>query len=208
MPASAAPVVVKLGGSHAGSPHLRTWLDAIVRAAGHVVLVPGGGPFADAVRAAQSRMGFDDRAAHRMALLAMEQYGLALAAVDVRLVAAADEEAIRDALGARRVPVWMPSRMALAATDIAESWDVTSDSLAAWLAVRLRAERLVLIKRVAVAGPVDVAELSARGVVDPALAGVLRGSGIAVTILGPGRLLDAGGAFAGEVGLRSDRVSV
>ena len=72
------PTIVKLGGSHAFSPHLKNWLDAIAGCAGCAVVVPGGGPFADAVRMAQPRMGFDDRAAHEMAVLAMEQYGCAL----------------------------------------------------------------------------------------------------------------------------------
>ncbi len=67
-------MVVRLGGSHAFSPLLRPWLAAIGAAAGRVVLVPGGGPFADTVRSAQAAMGFDDLAAHRMALLAMAQY--------------------------------------------------------------------------------------------------------------------------------------
>jgi aspartokinase-like uncharacterized kinase len=48
--------VVKLGGSHADSPLLRPWLDAIAAACGHAVLAPGGGPFAEAGRAAQKRM--------------------------------------------------------------------------------------------------------------------------------------------------------
>ena len=63
--------VVKLGGSFAGSVELPAWLDALARCAGRVVVVPGGGPFAEAVRAAQPKMRFDDHAAHRMAVLAM-----------------------------------------------------------------------------------------------------------------------------------------
>ena len=70
--------IVKLGGSHALGPHLRGWLDAIAARAGSIVIVPGGGPFADAVRAAQGPMGFDDCAAHHMALMAMAQFGRAL----------------------------------------------------------------------------------------------------------------------------------
>ena len=45
--------VLKLGGSYAFSPHLKDWLDAIAACAGCAVVVPGGGPFADAVRMAQ-----------------------------------------------------------------------------------------------------------------------------------------------------------
>ena len=72
------PVIVKLGGSLAFSEVLIDWLRALASCAGHVVIVPGGGPFADAVRVTQHRMGFDDRTAHHIALLAMEQYGRAL----------------------------------------------------------------------------------------------------------------------------------
>jgi dihydroneopterin aldolase len=204
MPAADAPTIVKLGGSHAFSPCLRDWLDAIVRGAGRVVLVPGGGPFADSVRAAQPIMGFDDKAAHRMALLAMEQYAHALAALEQRLVPADGAAAIRRALRARRIPVWLPGRMALAAPDIPASWDVTSDGLAAWLARRLGARRLVLIKQVAVSVPARAAELCARGVVDPALCGFLQASGIEAVILGPNEHSAAGDAFArgGDVGTR------
>src|SRR5712671_4273419 len=124
--------VIKLGGSHAFAPHLADWVEAIARFQGRIVVVPGGGPFADAVRAAQPKIGFDDDAAHRMALLAMEQYGCALASLNGRFILADSPAAIRHALDAACVPVWMPSRMALAAKDIPCSWEVTSDSLAAW----------------------------------------------------------------------------
>lgn len=196
MPLADSPTVVKLGGSHASSPRLRDWLDAIARGAGHVVLVPGGGPFADCVRSTQPVMGFDDTTAHRMALLAMEQFGWALAALDRRLVAADDESAIARAMRARRVPVWLPARMALAAPDLAASWDVTSDTLAAWLAFRLGTRRLVLIKAADVTGPVRASEASTRGVIDPALRGFLDRTGVEAVLVGPNDHAAAGEAFA------------
>src|SRR3954451_6185397 len=120
------PTVLKLGGSHAFSKHLAGWVEAVAACAGDVVVVPGGGPFADAVRDAQPKIGFGDAAAHHMALLAMEQYGCALAGLNGAFVRADSRETIARSLDERRVPVWMPSRMALAATDIPASWDVTS----------------------------------------------------------------------------------
>jgi aspartokinase-like uncharacterized kinase len=140
-------VVVKLGGSYAGSPLLRPWLRAVGAAAGRAVLVPGGGPFADAVRAAQRETGFDDGAADAMAMLAMAQFGLALCSLGARLVPAASEAEIGAALAAGRVPVWAPLAMAREAGDLPRSWDVTSDSLALWLAQRLGAAALLLVKR-------------------------------------------------------------
>src|SRR3954465_16072595 len=133
--------VIKLGGSHAFAAHLTDWIEAIPALAGRIVVVPGGGPFADAVRDAQSKMGFGDEAAHHMALLAMEQYGCALAGLNRACVLADSLAAIGRALAEEQVPGWLPSRMALAANDIPCSWDVTSDSLAAWLAGGLGASR-------------------------------------------------------------------
>ena len=202
-----APTVVKLGGSHAFSEHLAGWVEAIADCAGHVIVVPGGGPFADAVRDAQPKIGFDDAAAHHMALLAMEQYGCALASLNGAFVLADSADAMERAMDARQVPVWMPSRMALAAEDIPASWDITSDSLAAWLAGHLGARRLLLVKHVGlgaatvsspdatvsspeatVSSPeatVSSPELIARGIVDPAFPAFLNRAKVSATVLGP-----------------------
>src|SRR5262245_66659128 len=72
-------VVVKLGGSVIRSGELAAWLDAIASAPHPVVVVPGGGALADEVRSCQAALGFGDRAAHRMALLAMDRLARAAA---------------------------------------------------------------------------------------------------------------------------------
>jgi 5-(aminomethyl)-3-furanmethanol phosphate kinase len=180
------PTVIKLGGSFAFSPRLRDWIAAIAACAGHAVIVPGGGPFAEAVRAAQAPMGFDDRAAHRMGLLAMEQYGCAIGCLHEQFSLVDSLDAIRQGLADRKVPVWLPTRMALVDYGIPQSWDVTSDSLAAWLAGRIGAERLVLVKHVdGKEKAVRAAELAAGDVVDKAFATFLAASGVPAFILGP-----------------------
>jgi aspartokinase-like uncharacterized kinase len=185
--------IVKLGGSHAFAPHLKDWLTALAGCGGRIVLVPGGGPFADAVRTAQPRMGFDARAAHHMALLAMEQFGCALASFGPPFVPAATEAAMRRLLARRKVPIWMASRMALSAADIPASWDVTSDSLAAWLAGRIGAKRVLLVKATeAAAAPMSALKLIAGGVVDPAFAGFLAASGVQASVTGPADPAGAG----------------
>ena len=179
-------IIAKIGGSFAFSKRLTVWLDALLLAAGRVVIVPGGGPFADAVRTAQPAMGFDDRAAHRMGLLAMEQFGCALAGLRPSLRLAESAAAIRSALRFGEVPVWAPTRMVLEAKDVPASWDVTSDSLAAWLAGALGAKLLLLVKSgEAPQGPVRVADLAARGVVDPCFPRFLAASGAQAYLGGP-----------------------
>jgi len=178
-------VIVKLGGSHAGGPHLKDWLAAIAAEAGSIAIVPGGGPFADAVRTAQAGIGYDDRAAHAMALMAMAQFGSALESLNPALRLAASRSAILRALKERKVPVWSPERMARAAA-LPETWELTSDSLAAWLAGALGATRLVLVKHGRFeATTVDADELVARGVVDPLFPRYLGESGARAWLAAP-----------------------
>ncbi len=178
--------IVKLGGSHAHGPHLKDWLHAIAAEAGSIAIVPGGGPFAEAVRTAQAGIGYDDRAAHDMALMAMTQFGAALTSLNPALRLAASRAAIRRALKERKVPVWSPERIARAAA-LPETWELTSDSLAAWLAGALGASALVLVKHGSFDGAVlDAHDLAAGGIVDPLFPRYLKASGARAWLAAPG----------------------
>ena len=134
------------------------------------MLVPGGGPWADEVRTAQKGEGFDDRVAHRKALRAMEQYGKVLAGMRANLVPAAGIAEIHEALRNGQIAVWMPYEMVVSDPSIPENWDVTSDSLAVWLAKQLNASALLLVKSLKIDGSQPgIEELMRRGWVDPAL---------------------------------------
>jgi 5-(aminomethyl)-3-furanmethanol phosphate kinase len=199
------PTVVKLGGSFAFSAGLRDWITAIAGCAGRTVIVPGGGPFADTVRAAQAQMGFDDCAAHRMGLLAMEQYGCAIKSLNEKLALVDSLDSIRRSLANNEVPVWQSSRMTLDASDIPQSWDVTSDSLAAWLAGKIGAERLLLVKHMEqmMNGTLRAADLAARHIVDRAFAKFLAESSVPAFILGHKDHAAVAGLVSGELmGLR------
>jgi 5-(aminomethyl)-3-furanmethanol phosphate kinase len=177
--------IVKLGGSHASGSHIKDWLTAIAAEAGSIAIVPGGGPFADAVRTAQPLMGYDDRAAHIMALMAMAQFGRALQSLNPALRLAASRSAILHALKERQVPVWSPEQMTCAAA-LPETWDLTSDSLAAWLAGALGAGRLLLVKHGHFdTETVDAHDLAAQGVVDPLFPRYLKKSGARAWLAGP-----------------------
>jgi dihydroneopterin aldolase len=183
--ARARLAIVKLGGSHASGPHIRDWLAAILAEAGAIVIVPGGGPFADAVRTIQASMGYDNRAAHAMALMAMAQFGRALQSLNPAMRLTASRSAIGRALKDGKVPVWSPEPMACAAA-LPETWDLTSDSLAAWLAGALGAGQLVLVKHGRFeAAAIDVHDLVARGVVDPLFPHYLRESRVRAWLASP-----------------------
>jgi aspartokinase-like uncharacterized kinase len=147
------PTVIKVGGGLLGVPGALARVCAAVAALGRrhpVVVVPGGGPLADAVRALDARVGLSPGAAHWMAVLAMDQYAHLLAEriEGGRLVE--DPGAIAGALAVGEVAVLAPSRWLRAADPLPHSWDATSDSVAAFVAGALDADRLVLVKPVEV----------------------------------------------------------
>jgi len=181
-------LVVRLGGSHASSPLLRPWLRAIEAAAGRIVLVPGGGPFADAARSAQVAMGFDDLAAHRMGLLAMTQYGVALAALGARFTQTDTLAGLDTIIADGRIPVWSPWPLLRDDATIPASWDVTSDSLALWLARAIRAKRALLIKHVTPPRAATTRDLVGDGVLDAAFPDFLDGYKGEVWLAGPDHL--------------------
>jgi 5-(aminomethyl)-3-furanmethanol phosphate kinase len=109
-----------------------------------LLVVPGGGSFADEVRRADRRFRLGDSAAHWMAILAMDQYGHLLA----RLAPGATLVRRVRGLKPGRLYVLAPSAWLLDADPLPHSWDVTSDSIAAWVARAVGAPRLMLVKDV------------------------------------------------------------
>lgn len=182
------PWIVKLGGSLATSPAaLADWLQILsAYGGGRVVIVPGGGRFADAVRQAQQEWDFNDTIAHHMALLAMVQYGLMLGGIKSNFIPADHPEAIDAALQANQIPVWLPVPMALQDDNMEASWRVTSDSLALWLAQRLQAECMILIKSVSIAAAdLKIQQLVTDKVVDELFYQYSQQSDCPICYLGP-----------------------
>ncbi len=165
--------IVKLGGSLSRAGTLERWLAAIAAVGrGKIIVVPGGGPYADAVREEQGKWRFADTCAHSMALLAMDQYGMQLASVGNSRTPdafqmAQDEAALRGGLRANRIPIWLPSQWVESDSTLARSWSITSDSLAIWLARRIGVAQVILVKSAQVdSGATQADDLVRRGWVD------------------------------------------
>src|SRR5260370_29362968 len=79
-PSPGHPVIVKVGGSLLDlpglGPRLRSWLDRLEAA--DVLLVPGGWPTADVIRALDGRHGLGEGHAHWLALPAPSLHAAAL----------------------------------------------------------------------------------------------------------------------------------
>lgn len=161
-------LVIKIGGSLLGSTQLEQWLRTIAEhGKGRVVIVPGGGHHADAVRTAQRAQGFDDATAHHRAMQAMQYTARDFIELEPALPLADTTADIISILAAGGVPVAAPIDEWEKAGDITPSWDWTSDSLALWLAGNIDAQRLLLVKSIAAeTATVRVADTAQRGVID------------------------------------------
>jgi 5-(aminomethyl)-3-furanmethanol phosphate kinase len=146
-PSSTPPVVVKVGGGllrKGGLDGLRCACHEIAEQAGGrpVLVVPGGGPFADAVRTVDRDGELGNRLAHQLALLAMDQLGTVLR----ELLPGAEP------ISRLRPPAGLGLLLAAPAfagrSDVPETWSVTSDSLAVLAAGAIGAELAILLKPV------------------------------------------------------------
>lgn len=130
--------VIKVGGSlMETAPELLIYLQKHLenrrKTAPTVLVVPGGGVFADAVRDIHKNKGISNEAAHWMAILGMEQYAYYLA--DKSGISTTDD---LEKLVAG-ISILMPYRLLRKWDPLPHSWDVTSDCIAAWVASILEA---------------------------------------------------------------------
>lgn len=141
--------VIKIGGSLASIPGALERVCAAVARAGHaapIVVVPGGGRFADGVREFDRAYRLSDDSAHWMAMLAMDQYAHVLLERIEDSVMVDEPGMIGPAVNPAGVAVLAPSRWMRAADVLPHTWNATSDSVAAFVAGALDAARIVLIK--------------------------------------------------------------
>jgi len=143
-------VVIKVGGSLSRGDNLQ----ALCRRLGELgcryrlLVVPGGGPFADIVRDYDRRYVLGDTASHWMAILAMDQFGYLLSELIPHGEPVCDLEKARKIALLGRIPVLLPFDLLHKADSLPHSWMVTSDSISAWVARLAGAPKLVLLKDV------------------------------------------------------------
>lgn len=143
--------VLKIGGSLAGeTASLKALCDELgsLAKARRIVVLPGGGEFADIVREFDQEFSLPDRIAHMMAILAMDQYGLFLSSITPNSHASYALGRVEEFSRSGALPILLPSRLMFRRDPLEHSWDVTSDSIAAYIAGLLHAKRLLLVTNV------------------------------------------------------------
>ena len=141
--------VIKVGGSLAENPKtLKALGEELCRVAKtySVVVVPGGGKFADAVRELDSKFVLPASLSHRLAILAMDQYGMFLSHVFPDCCCSCDSLEVAQRLAEEgKVPIFLPSKLLSQEDPFEPSWDVTSDSIAAYIAVKVNAAKAIFV---------------------------------------------------------------
>ncbi len=183
--AGAARIVVKIGGSLAETGRLEAVLEKIAAASRPVIVVPGGGAFADKVRDLQTVLRFDDKSAHRLAILGMHQMAELYFKLQPRLAPVDSLEGFARVFAAGLVPVWLPLQMCQDDETIPADWSITSDGLAARLAERLGGLTVVLLKSVAVDATLAAQALAAEGIVDDVFPRIVERGRLDWRVLGP-----------------------
>lgn len=163
-------IVIKLGGSLSRSDALINCLNTIEEnyQGREVVIVPGGGAFADQVRLAQQQWQFNDNTAHHMALLAMQQMALLFNGLKPNFAVAENIAAIKNPQNRNKTVIWSPDISELDNAGIPASWDISSDSLAAWLGHTLSATELILLKSAAIDAELSLQQLAEQHIIDEA----------------------------------------
>jgi 5-(aminomethyl)-3-furanmethanol phosphate kinase len=138
--------VIKVGGSLTEQPPklnaLCVELSQIAKKHA-IVVVPGGGKFADGVRELDAKFGLPAKEAHELAILAMDQYGMFLSKLIPDCVACSALQEAKQLVKSGKVAVFLPSKLLKKHDPFVPSWDVTSDSIAAYIAIKLKAAKVI-----------------------------------------------------------------
>ncbi|MCW3128890.1 MAG: hypothetical protein N2V75_02130 [Methanophagales archaeon] len=167
-----------------------------------LILIPGGGPFVEVVRNLSADISISEESAHWMAVLAMHQYGLFLANGEIGIPLVESTNEIDEA---EPIRILLPYEIIKADDCLPHTWNVTSDTIAAFVANKIGEK--TFIKITDVDGIIDekghlinkiyakeLAELEEKGCVDAELPRYLMRNKMSCTIVNgnyPNRIIAA-----------------
>ncbi|MCX7418433.1 MAG: hypothetical protein NT013_02705 [Planctomycetia bacterium] len=169
--------ILKLGGSLLDLPDLCVRLQAVFANfdGDRPLLICGGGEAADLVRRWHDCFELDEERSHWLALEAIRLNQRLLLDLLPKLELVSNRAAAESAWRRDRVPLLDLAEFVRTEEALVEPterlphcWDVTSDSLAAWVAARWPADRLILLKSVDLpdAQTDDSEQLASAGLID------------------------------------------
>jgi 5-(aminomethyl)-3-furanmethanol phosphate kinase len=146
--------IIKLGGSLLSRPdlgdRLRTVLDHF--APPSPLIVPGGGPLADQIRYLDRLHHWPVEVSHELAMQTLSVTARIVATLDPRMEVVSSLSQAGISWERNRIPVLDPVGLSGELT-LPAGWEVTSDSIAAWVAMQFPRHRLWLLKSVDLPDP-------------------------------------------------------
>ena len=161
---------IKIGGSLYDSKHLIPWMNALSACPTKKIIIAGGGPFADQVRRADEKFQLNQEHSHNMAVMAMQQFSQLLSSLFPAMLLANSVSKIHQSWNKVDEVIWEPYEMVRDQCNLDKSWDITSDSLAVWLASILGINNILLVKSAKqILKETDLVALADNKCIDPGL---------------------------------------
>ena len=134
--------VLKIGGSWITNPNLITLLKRLdKKKKGKIIIVAGGGCFADSVRFAYKKTRMSEKIANTLALKSTEIFSSYMKDINKNLYLTSNKRFKKNSIN-----VWLPSITLSKEKSFKKNWNSTSDSIAAWLSKNIKAEGIVFVK--------------------------------------------------------------
>ena len=140
--------IIKIGGSWIDKVELNELIISLSKYSKfeNIILVVGGGCFADAVRLVYASKQMSEKTGHFIALKATEMFAHILKEINKSISLVNDIESLK--IIDKKLKVWMPSIVLKDESSFLSSWESTSDSVAAWLHTKVKSKGLVFVKSV------------------------------------------------------------
>lgn len=111
-----------------------------------IIIIPGGGTFANFIRTLYNELKFNDELAHWMAIISMNYNGIELSKKFPKLKIFEDINKLKEI--ERSLSIFLPYRFLKENDILPHNWQVTSDSIALFLAKTFGLKECFLIKNV------------------------------------------------------------
>ena len=142
-------MLFKLGGSLLNSGFMKIWIKFITdHFKGRAIIIPGGGLFANHIRAVQKDYNLENDIAHDMALYSMSQMGLLISSIDrINLHFCNTNHEISRVIEDKKVPIigsfdFLKTRIGPSN----KNWSITSDSISLLISEELQLNTLLIVK--------------------------------------------------------------
>ena len=139
--------IVKLGGSWVSNPELQELIDKLYNYRNEpIVLVVGGGKFVDAIRFAHEKINFDEGLAHKLSVKSTEIYAKILKNIASKKISFVKR--FSEINSKKKLEIFLPDKELIKDKLLKKNWESTSDSIACWLARKIKGKGVIFIKSV------------------------------------------------------------